>query len=319
MFGSYAKLKEPSDRAVQEYDDTFRSQERKEEDYHRYHYRRQVNKFPSRRSPMVYRGKRKSSGTKQYERAMAMSKRRRVPSINRGYLRTAGYYGRQRGLQSGSWQELKFKDSEFEFSNVTTSGAHILLASDTNALQDLLRIPQSTGESGRIGRKVRLRSLEIRFTYRLGGNADNDAVVTIEHEFQTMRFIIVKDKQCNGANATYSEIFQHTGTVAVPTTSVFAFRNLEYKERFTVLYDRRFTLNYKTMAVTLNQADDQLVRAPVEMTKNIRINLKGTPIEYSALTGLTAERRTNNILIYAFYETNNHTNLSLHSRIRFDG
>jgi len=265
--------------------------------------------FPSRRSTMAKRSKkRKSRGEKQVAAA------RKLLKMSAGYSRIGGYYSQSRNHAGGGWQELKFKDAAQTVTS-TANGVTQALSNGANSQGDMLRIEQNTSESGRIGRKARLRSLEIKFLMKHSGeiNITSAAINTLH---QTMRMVIAKDRQSNGANPTYDLIFQQVNDGVNPVfDSVFGFRNLENKERFTILHDRRHTLNSKT-ATVVGGAVEIL---PVEMTRNIRVNLKGTPVEFSGTTGGIAERRTNNIVMFLFFETAKKTEVSLHSRLRFEG
>lgn len=92
----------------------------------------------------------------------------------------------------------------------------------------------STGSSffNRYGRRIALKSLHFHGIIQNNGNSNVNT-----HEY--LRFLIVYDRQANGALPALSDILQNTDQQANNTTSVFSDLNLNNRERFLILRDYR--------------------------------------------------------------------------------
>lgn len=121
------------------------------------------------------------------------------------------------GFTRPSLAELKFKDTTaataiaFGSSAWTTPGAAFLL----NGL-----VPDSTG-TGRIGRRVVMKSIYIRASWALGGASTGGA---------PLRMLVVLDKQANGAAPAVVDV--------VATDSFYGFNNISNSNRFLTLFDQ---------------------------------------------------------------------------------
>lgn len=201
-------------------------------------------------------------------KARTSAARGRVVGAARGYLRTGGYY---RGA-SRSTGELKFVDSTLAGTLTATAGA-ILPTTGS-----LLLIPQDGTESGRVGRKVTLKSIAMRGTVVLpaatGATSTDDVV----------RIILVQDKQCNGAAMGVTDLLE--------TATADSFNNLSNKSRFRVLFDKK--VRVQAQGAVASGAAFTYAEQRVHWEKYIKLNM---PIEYdnSATTGATATIRSNNI------------------------
>jgi len=122
-----------------------------------------------------------------------------VPSM----ARIGGY-----SFKSTGGSELNFVDTNIGGTDSTT--ARIVL---------LNGMAQGTTASTRIGRRVNLKSFELKFTVS-GGTATT---------FSTCRYAVVLDRQANAAAPNFTDIYDS----AHPT----ALRNISNKARFQVLWD----------------------------------------------------------------------------------
>ncbi len=193
------------------------------------------------------------------------------PRFQKGFDRTAGFYGRYAPLNPQS-AEMKFHDVDIDqipiaiAGNIVNGGTVII-------------IPQGVTESQRVGRKCTLKSINWRFTIRL---AEVLELATPPNP-DVVRVIVYQDKQCNGATATVTDILQ--------SADYQSFNNLSNKTRFRTLMDRTYEMNFKSLtadAATSYASNSQLVDD--SFFKNCNI-----PIEYSATTGAIAEIASNNI------------------------
>lgn len=218
-------------------------------------------------------GKYSLGGTKRralFARAAASKARASLVRAQRGFVRTAGYY---RGRRSGTGQELKFKD--------TTVAAALSLIVGTIHSSSLVAIPQDGTESGRVGRKVTVKAVHVRGLSVLAGTSDNNQAD------DTIRLMLVLDKQANGAAPSVTDILE--------TASIDSFNNLANKSRFRILKDSKIVMNTYSGGLGGTTTDSGNRTLPFEW----HINNLNLPIEYdnSATTGALATIRSNNLLV----------------------
>lgn len=136
-----------------------------------------------------------------------------------GVTRTAGLYQRSRP-NSG---EKKFVDGTLASAGVITT---------TNFIS-LNQIAQNASASGRIGNKVTLKNLNVRFDITLPHDQSSDI----------FRYIIYLDKQCNGAAIT--------GPTDILATAAYdSYRNMETVDRFDFLVDKMMAINHTAAGFT---------------------------------------------------------------------
>lgn len=217
-------------------------------------------------------GKYSLGGTKRralFARAAASKARASLVRAQRGFVRTAGYY---RGRRSGSGQELKFKD--------TTVPAALSLLVGTIHSSSLVTIPQDGTESGRVGRKITVKSIHVRGLSVLAGTTDEN------NTDDTIRLMLVLDKQANGTAPAVTDILE--------TASIDSFNNLANKSRFRILKDTKLVLNSAMGAIGVSGKSGNRT-IPFEWhIKNLDL-----PIEYdnTAPTGALATVRSNNLVV----------------------
>jgi len=199
-----------------------------------------------------------------------------IPRSLRGYARFGGYYGRYNFKKRQGPGERKFLDTTIAF-NALTAG------SIPNTSLNV--IPQDITESGRIGRKVVIRSVQFNIRWNPNSTVENDNV----------RFMLVQDKQCNGATA----IVSGNGGV-LETASVTSYRNLESIDRYNVLYDNVFFFAARAvLAGPTYYSNDIPMKS---FYKRCYI-----PIEYDAsvTTGALTSIRSNNLFLLCVATDNN--------------
>ena len=196
--------------------------------------------------------------------------------FNRGYDRTAGFYGRynRSSLRSSSVSELKFFDTTI--GNVAPTAGVILPTAGT-----LVPIPVGTGPSERIGRQVRVKSINAYLTVTKSSSATST---------ETVRLLYVLDTQCNGAKPTVAEI------LAAPSYN--SFRNMANTKRFVILRDHELNITSQTW--------DGSTFASVSRQVNFfrKVNI---PVEYDQTlnTGAITTIRSNNLIILAISQGGN--------------
>ncbi len=199
---------------------------------------------------------------------------RRKRRFRRGKDRTGGYYGRYNG-HTHARRENKFHDVTVAFAPVAVAGS--LTAA-------LLTIPQGVTESQRIGRKCTIKSIGMRFQMHLLLDAGS------MNAHDTCRVMLLIDHQANGAAPVPLDIIEPS---AGPLYR--SYQNLANSSRFSVLYDRMFSLNptYAAGNGTANEAGG--------MTFDLKYFKKcNVPVEYDLTTGAITEIRSNNLVLVCF-------------------
>ncbi len=183
--------------------------------------------------------------------------------------------------------EVKFLD--FTLDNQTPPVTGLIIPS-------LNIIAQGVGESERLGRKVTLRSLHIRCSFKIS-LADSQA-----DGFRILRMLVYQDKQTNGAAAAVTDIIQ--------TAEFRAFRNLDNSGRFVILHDKYYTKNVSA-GISSSLADNGLL---IQMNKRLLM-----PIEFdvSLDTGVIATQRSNNIGVLFVSNIGAHFDVDFKSRVRY--
>lgn len=165
-----------------------------------------------------------------------------------------------------------------------------------------------TGESQRVGRKVRLKTILTRW----GVSRDNELSVTAGlsalNEI-TGIICLVKDNQSRGTTAAPVDILENT---ALDTT----FNRISSARRFTTLYRRQFTVpsgslvsnNSGPVAYTMKGGRSQLV------TDYIPVDFD---VHYSGTGSTSADVTENNILILVYWSNDLAGSLRATFRVKY--
>lgn len=220
-----------------------------------------------------------------------VSRKKPKRMFREGYDRVGGYYGRY-PVGGTSRAEHKFFDTTTIAGNVSTIG---------NIFPSLNLLPQNVSESGRVGRKCVIKSIQWQFRLKLDF-VDADTVPRIGDSF---RAIVYVDHQCNGSAATTTSILE--------TADWDSFRNLSEINRYSILMDKYYSINYITMSSDgpglMSMAAVLYPHTWSKMNCNI-------PLEFSSTTGALGEIRSNNIGILVISE-NFAVTLEGRTRVRF--
>lgn len=192
----------------------------------------------------------------------------------RGFVRQSGFYGRYAGAGRKRYakSETKFFDTQFIVGGLNASPRGIIVLDSMNL------VPQGVLEDNRIGRKMCIKSIQVKLQIE-----KEESKVSPEND--VFRFMVVLDKQANGAAATAPDVLD--------SNSFFSFFNLENSSRFLILYD-------KHMVLRTNGAADSATGVWGGQTKWLQISKRvNIPIEFGGVTGALAEVRSNNIFLLA--------------------
>jgi len=229
-----------------------------------------------------------------------------------GVVRTGGAYDRFGSSSRG--EELKYLDLVQAVVGVNTTGY----------LASLNPVAQGTGAQNRIGRKITIKSLQMKMGLLLGGSTSTGSTSEV------FRVLLVWDKQCNGVLATRDDILG-------PSATYQSFQYLENGDRFKILRDNKYTL-VKAAGVSVQAAYTELpgtaavpngggFTSPAttsfwsEARRDINYYVKlNMPIEFSSTTGAITEVRSNNLLVLVIPEhgVGSDSILSYTSRIRYE-
>ncbi len=215
---------------------------------------------------------------------------RRTAAFRPGFDRTGGFYGRYSyGARGG---ELKFHDVDADDAGISAAGT-LLNTGSINL------IPQGITEKTRVGRKCVVRSIDWKYNISKGivpGSASSPG--------ETVRVILYKDKQCNGATATVLGILE--------TDNYQSFRNLANSGRFVILMDRVHDIN------VLAAAGDGAVNDESGLTRHYKFHKAcAVPLEFDAAAGAITEIRSNNFGVLLLSKTGALTSFDSKLRLRF--
>lgn len=214
----------------------------------------------------------------------------------RGYLRTGGVYGRfqPRG------PELKYLDTRLEIGGQPPNAIAVSSGGPTGFI---IQVPQGTGADERIGRKITIKSIQLRITcetygYLTNNEVTGDAALNQARLAQNYMkgifcFWLVLDKQFNGAFASTADIFDDSDPK-------YASRKLANSERFQILSYFEVANDPVSGAVAWDtESFNVLIPGSLKTYQMYRkVNI---PIEYSANTGGPAEVRSNSIYMCHAY------------------
>lgn len=164
--------------------------------------------------------------------------------------------------------ELKFFDTAVGDQSVSgTTG--VVLSSSLNLIE------QGNTGSDRIGRKVTLRSVHLKFKVR---QAAASGSTTTDNLF---RIMVYHDKQCNGGAAT--------AALLLASDDILGYRNLDNSSRFKILYDT-------TRAVYTTLSGNGTTSVSGEKQVYINVNKKcNIPLEFDASTGAITDLTSSNV------------------------
>lgn len=190
--------------------------------------------------------------------------------------------------------------------DASTTGATTLgTFGECVAISVVAGIAQGTSSTTRVGRCIYLNDLKIRFKFIKV--ADIEQAVTV-------RVLVVKDKQSNGANATLGEVLDQDADADIQ-----AFRNMDDPDRYAILHDETFTMNTQSGAgngTTQNWPE-------MKVMKNVDIKFyQPVQVTYDVgdATGANTTIRQNNIWVMVYTDRSSGTvssTMQMDSRVKF--
>lgn len=216
-----------------------------------------------------------------------------MPKRRRNFRRKGKFRRRRRNnFSNPANREIKFYDETNLNANQPASAGGKIWSNS------LINIPEGTGQSERIGRKINVVGVGMTMEFVL-------PVTTFGVEAtDNMRVILYLDKQANGAVPIPADIL----TISV---AVGSYRNLANVDRFRILYDKIHSINSGAGTGTT----DTLEYAARSFFRKawVKANI---PVLYSGLGGGTVDIKSNNLGILVV-SSNVKCLLTIHSRVRY--
>ncbi len=210
--------------------------------------------------------------------------------FRKGFSRTGGMYKYAAGVNKG--KEKKFFD--------VSVGPAVIASTGTMLLTSMNLIAAGSGESERIGRKMHVHKIMLRYHCFM---AEQTSFV---NNHDTLKFYLYLDTQANGMAATVAEILD-------VVNGALSFRNLGNGERFKILATK--TVN---IFATAGGGDGTTVDIAMKSTAGAVYRNVSIPLEFSAAVGALTELRSNNIGLMAI-SLHGLLALTFNCRLRFTG
>ncbi|AUM61808.1 capsid [uncultured virus] len=234
------------------------------------------------------------SSRKAYQATQAL---RRAAKIIRGKssgfsgpVRTGGFFGNysQFSGRGGTSRELKFIDVTIGNTNVTNTGTVSLLNG----------VAQGTDFTNRIGRKIIMTSILWNFELHPNPNASNPLG-------ETIRNMIIYDAQPNsGSFPVATDIL----AAATPTSPM----NLNNRDRFKVIFDKRITMHPCTYDVVPNLSAGAPVVKFMSKYKKCKLD-----VIFSGTGNTLGSIQTGSLIHLVLTDGNQTSTLNQTTRIRF--
>ena len=171
---------------------------------------------------------------------------------------------------------------EYKFVDVnlgTTTAATTLGAASGSSFVLLNGLQLGTSAYQRIGNKIAMKSLYWSVAFGLYSN-DTDPAVDTGNNNVPVRFMIIYDKQTNGVLPTISDLlsgFSGIGNATARAIDVNSPNNLNNRDRFIVLADKRFVLQS-------NGASSRLVKKYKRLNTSVSYKSGATVDDVSDIT-----------------------------------
>lgn len=200
--------------------------------------------------------------------------------------------------------ELKFLDTYLTAQSLgtTVAGSEV----DPATFLCLNAIAQGDGESNRDGRQVVVKSINIR------GDVSQTAIQdqADARASTVVRLLLVKDKQTNGAQLNAEDVLLDTSGL-----DVHSHRNLQYEQRFEVLWDKTIQLDFTTsQSDGVNTASTAGQKKPFHIYKKLDM-----PVNFTDTTAVVGSIADNSLHLIALATVAGSCTISYQARCRFFG
>lgn len=203
---------------------------------------------------------------------------KKVPQYLKGFARIGGLYRKKPS------EEVKFLDGNLPSQTIGGAGTDIIVQPTLPGVgpnTTLLQIPQGTGMSQRIGKRVTLKSIDMKIYVE---NATTAGAVASQ-----FAWALVLDKQCNGSLPNNSAVFAGPGTTSGSHKLALCRPEMENSLRFRIL--KRGVVSFPNPGN--GASGDQKFPKLIQFHKKLNLTL-----DYNGTTGDLSELRSNNLILW---------------------
>lgn len=206
--------------------------------------------------------------------------------------------GQRKTIMQGPRGETKCID----IVNANNGGAAVPTSlSSTTASFPLNIVTIGSSAWNRVGRKITLKSLYLQGCFVATGNLAASAG-------HFARIVIIYDKQTNGALPSFNDVFtdqiNQTGG-DVKSNTVFSQINLNNRDRFEVILDKRFWLPGSNSAATVTGLNGGTNAGTVEEFRNLRN--RETQYKADSIPGVIGDINNGALVMFTFGDLNGAT------------
>lgn len=206
-------------------------------------------------------------------RSKSTKRRTKKPRLSNRF-QTVGLFGKPK-------QELKRMDT----------GQSNTAISSTPFIIPLNVMKQGTDDYQRIGKEVTLKSLHMIGSVVLSGVIDNT--------FDYHRYMIVYDRQPNGALPAIADILRTVDVNGAFSTNCFSHKNEDTTNRFLILRDRKFGIPGDSQSALHSTVS--MLSTPVAGTIDEYIRLKDLKTQFRSNSGNITSIDTGALLFVPFW------------------
>lgn len=141
-------------------------------------------------------------------------------------------------------------------------------------------IGSGSAQNNRIGEQAVMQRLQLRLVFQK--NAANTDLA------ETVRFIVVWDKQPSGAAAGVGNVLESPGVGTNQDRNIHSMHNAQNRKRFSFIFDKTFTVN---------------VGFNADRVFNWNLNLSRRKTQYNGAGGAIAQINTGSLLIFTMGAT----------------
>ncbi len=232
--------------------------------------------------------RRRRGAMRRTPRAGRGQKRRRT-----GFIKGTGttFAARRRNIRTAGFLgiETKYHDTSLVARTMTAPTNATGGEADPATLNTLFAPTQGTGAQNRDGRKVLIKSLQLKGTLEIPVAVNQ----TLLNRTAVVFMAVVWDKQTNAAQLNSEDVFENQANDARVATSLL--RGVERGSRFQIL--KTWTIDMPQVVATYDGTNMEKSGVHVSFETFLKLNI---PVEYVANGGTIADVQDNSLHLIAF-------------------
>lgn len=175
----------------------------------------------------------------------AKSKSRKRTYRRKGPVKRSNVNARVAGLEK-SVRKLAIKEAKMKETKFLDAAANGTTVTTTATVNGIFTLPVGTGDSQRVGNRVWMKSFFLRLAVTPNATAG----------LNFLRFIVFKDRQCNGSAPAASDLLTSSTNYLSPLL-------MDNNMRFKILFDRIYTVDSDATGAQVDKVYRKL-KFPVE-------------------------------------------------------